>query len=147
MRIDIDIVEGFEDNQVIAQREHQVFADGVALVAFVFGFILNDEVEADGQLVYVAQEFLIIETVPELVHGQGRKLFQIFAGIIDVQERLRDAAAPACLMKDPADFGLNFGYSGKITHHNRIKPPEKVEKTKKNAQKNKQFNYNRKNNA
>jgi hypothetical protein len=42
MDVNIDVIKGLKDNKVIAQGEHQVFADRVALVAAVFGFVLDD---------------------------------------------------------------------------------------------------------
>ena len=94
----------------------------------------------------MVQEFIIIHGVPNLVHGQRRKLFQIFAGIIDVVQGLGHAGPYAGCVKVPADFRLNISNCGEITHDNRMNLLALRGKTKEKRINDMQFNYNRKNN-
>ena len=94
----------------------------------------------------MVQEFIIIHGVPNLVHGQRRKLFQIFAGIIDVVQGLGHAGPDAGGVKISADFRLNISNCGEITHDNRIYLLEIRGETKEKRINDMQSNYNRKNN-
>ena len=94
----------------------------------------------------MVQEFIIIHGVPNLVHGQRRKLFQIFAGIIDVMQGLGHAGPDAGGVKISADFRLNISNCGEITHDNRMNLLVLRGKTKEKRINDMQFNYNRKNN-